>query len=657
MKKAIIYLFILFATLNSTIAQQDYNAALMKLENATTNEEKLKQYEIIFQHFAQNNIDSIAYFANKALDDFKKNNFIVGVSDINIRLASYNSHIGKIKLAEAQAQAGLDAARSINYLSAIGNAYNVLGVINAKKEKYTEANELVFKALNIYQNETKVDTNKIISTYIKLGLINSSLNLFDNARMYFDKGISLSNKIGSTYNLSHLYTNISVLFGRANILDSAEHYTNKSLEINKALNDQYSMLLNYNNLGNIEMQRGNVAKGIEYYNKALDIATKLGNIEESIRTKLNILEASQLSFQASLDTLNNLLEQVKKEQLNYFVQQILYVKMDLYEFNGYYKEAFKLLQEINNIEDSLEFLKDKKEIEEIYAIHEVEQAKAALLELQVLNEHEKEIRNAIVGFLILFFLAVIALLFVLKRKNDIHKKLQQREFELQKLNDSKNRLFSVLGHDLRGPIGNLMHLIELTNDKDCDTKNQYMEMLTELSASIYETLNNILEWGKSQLHGDKVTNETLNAYNETIACVRLYSDHLKRKKIDLITTIDATIDIYFDLNHYNIIIRNLLSNAIKFSSENGEIAIGTVPSADPAFITFFVKDSGVGMKSSKLETLFTDSWKSTTGTANEKGSGLGLLLCKNYIEQCGGKIWAESKLHDGSTFYFTIKKG
>lgn len=655
MKKAIIYFFILFVTLNSTIAQQDYNAALMKLENATTNEEKLKQYEIIFQHLAQNNVDSIEYFASKALEDFKKNNFIVGVSDINIRLAVYYSHTGKIKLAEAQARAGLDAARSINYLSAIGNAYNVLGVINAKKENYTEANELVFKALNIFQNEANVDTNKIISTYIKLGLINSSLNLFDNARMYFDKGIVLANKIGSSYNLSHLYTNISVLFGKANILDSAEYYTNKSLEINKTSNDQYSMLLNYNNLGNIEMQRGNSKKGIEYYNSALKIAENTNNLEEITRCKLNILKASPLPLSTVLDSLDNIIELVKNEQLYYFVYQIMQVKMDLHEENGNFKEAFKLQQEIINIEDSLERQQDKSDIEEINAILGVEQAKAALKELQELNDHEKEVRNTIVGFLIVVFLGALMLLFVLKRKNDIHAKLLEREKELQKLDDSKNRLFSVLGHDLRGPIGNLMHLIELTNDKDCDTKTQYMEMLKDLSASIFDTLNNILEWGKSQMKGDTLSLETFNAYNETIACVRLYVDNLKRKKIELSTTIDATIDLHFDLNHFHLIIRNLVSNAIKFSKEGGSIEIGTTLSDNPEFITFYVKDNGVGIKPTTLKTIFEDNWESTDGTADEKGSGLGLLLCKTYVEECGGKIWVESKMYEGSTFYFSIK--
>lgn len=655
MKLRLLSTFFLLFAFTIVIAQNEYNEALVKLKSATTNEEKLDLYTIIFRHCAQNSIDSLDYYSNNALEEFKKDNYIAGISEINVNLAVTNNHIGKIKLAETQALAGLEAAKSINYLSVTGKAYSVLGVIHAKKGEYTEANRLVFKALSIFQNEAKVDTIKLISTYIKLGLINNKLNLWDNSMMYYNEGIFLSNKVNSSDNLAYIYTNIGVMFGKIQNLDSAQFYLNKSLEISEKNNDKYTKLLNYNNLGNIELQRANPKKAIEYYNKSLKIAEETNNQEETIRAKLNILEASNPPFKNSIDSLNKLLELVKNKELNYFVQEILYVKMDLNVANGNYKDAFEIQQEILTIDDSLRQLQDKQEIEEVKTIHEVEQAKAALHEMEELREREKDVKNTIIVFLILVFLAAVSLLFVLKRKNEIHKKLLQREIELQRLDDSKNRLFSILGHDLRGPIGNMMSLIELTKMKDCDERNHYLELLTTISSTVYETLNNILEWGKSQMKGESLSLESFNAFNETIVCLGLYSDALRRKKIDLRTTIDATIDLHFDLNHYHLIIRNLVSNAIKFSKESGSIEIGTTLSDNPEFITFYIKDNGIGIKPAKLKTIFEDNWESTDGTADEKGSGLGLLLCKTYVEECGGKIWVESKLYEGSTFYFSIK--
>lgn len=652
-KVAITLLFSLL--ISFSFAQDDLNNAIEKLKTSTNNDDRLNYYTTILQHYASANADSLDYYSKLALDEFKTNKYVVGIADINLGMAFNYSYLGRLKLSEIHAQAGLEAARSINYVSSVGKAYSILGVLNAKKENYVEANNLVFKALNIFLNEPKIDTHKIISTYIKLGLINTNMSLYENSRSFYNKGLELAEQMNSNSNKAQLYTNISVLFGKQAQLDSAEFYLLKSLEISENINDKYTNLLNYNNLGNIYLQRDQPQKAIEYYNKSLKIAYETNNQEEAIRAKLNILEVSSLPFKTKLDSLNALLELVKNEDLYYFVQEILYTKMDVYEDYGNFKAAYETLKEIYHIKDSLVVLRDIQEIEEVKAIHEVEQAKAALIEMQNENEREKEVRNTIIGFLVFVFLAALTLLFVLKRKNDIHKKLLLRELELQRLNDSKNRLFSILGHDLRGPIGSIMSLIEITINQSEAQRNEHLEILSDLSSSVFNTLNNILEWGKSQMKGETLSLEKFNAFNETITSTRLFSDALKRKKLDLRTTIDATIDLHFDLNHFHLILRNLISNAIKFTNEGGSIEIGTIESDHPDFITFYVKDSGVGIKPAKLNSIFDDYWDSSDGTANEKGSGLGLLLCKSYIEEGGGKIWVESKVDSGSTFYFSIK--
>jgi signal transduction histidine kinase len=250
---------------------------------------------------------------------------------------------------------------------------------------------------------------------------------------------------------------------------------------------------------------------------------------------------------------------------------------------------------------------------------------------------------------------------VQKKLNDELKskteKLEKREAELQAINETKTKLFSIIGHDLKGPIGALQGLLKLFGDGEVDQK-ELIEFMPKLRADVDHisfTLHNLLSWGYSQLNGS-VTKPSLVALDGIVSeNINLLSEIAKSKSIRIISEVECNTLTWSDGNQIDIVIRNLISNALKFTPENGMVTIGANEKNDHWEVS--VRDTGIGMDKITMERLFDkNSFITTYGTNDEKGTGLGLSLCKEMVEKNNGTIWVESILRKGSTFYFTLPK-
>lgn len=236
-------------------------------------------------------------------------------------------------------------------------------------------------------------------------------------------------------------------------------------------------------------------------------------------------------------------------------------------------------------------------------------------------------------------------------------KQKQTELELQDVINTKNNLFSIISHDLRGPIGNFMQMIELlTSDEVAIAPDMQSELLKELkgtSRNTFYLLENLLNWSRSQ-RSEIEYNPQSFVLNEVIAQnVSLLSTMAAQKFIDIQFDDKASHVVYADHDMINLIVRNLLSNAIKFTRLHGRITISS--HQQDKFIEVVIADNGVGMPPEVVTNLFTNNkFRSTYGTSNEKGSGLGLVLCHDFILRNGGTLRVESVLGEGSQFIFTI---
>ena len=248
-------------------------------------------------------------------------------------------------------------------------------------------------------------------------------------------------------------------------------------------------------------------------------------------------------------------------------------------------------------------------------------------------------------------------------KKKVEEDLIESENQLRILNAQKDKFFSLIAHDLRSPIGNFLQISELLKMKHdqmpIDQVNILFDDMHVLADKTYTLLENLLMWSRSQLGRLDSKNEELNLYKTIEDIGQLFSENLKAKLITLDIEIPDDFVINADFNLVQTVFRNLINNAIKFSYPGGSIKVNyKVELIDNIeFVILSVKDTGIGMPEKVINTLFNiDSDYSNIGTANEKGTGLGLLLCKELIEKDGGKIWVGSEEGKGSLFCFTLKR-
>lgn len=231
------------------------------------------------------------------------------------------------------------------------------------------------------------------------------------------------------------------------------------------------------------------------------------------------------------------------------------------------------------------------------------------------------------------------------------------ENSLKSLNASKDKFFSIIAHDLKSPFFSLSGLSEIIVT-DFDTLSQaeikeYVHLMNGKINKLLELVKNLLDWARLQ-RGKTPFNPQKLFVNEIIAeNLNLLKDIASNKSILLMFDAPQSYETYADTNMINSVIQNLVTNAIKFTKPNGRIEVKET--RQDGFVVISVKDDGVGMAAEYLEKIFKiDEHHTTIGTNNEEGSGLGLMLCKEFIEKNGGKIWAESELGRGSTFSFTL---
>ncbi len=236
--------------------------------------------------------------------------------------------------------------------------------------------------------------------------------------------------------------------------------------------------------------------------------------------------------------------------------------------------------------------------------------------------------------------------------------LQLKNQELTKLVQNRDKFFSIIAHDLRSPFSGVIGLLELVATRSekytKDDLVRYIQMVYESVLGLYGLLDNLLKWSKIQrdIFEAKLEHLSLSAIiKENILVV---NPKAIQKEIKIFYTADDSLSVFSDKDVLSIVIRNLLSNAMKFSLRGGEVRV-SVQQSDTGETEVAVADNGVGMPAEVFVKLFDISEKiSSVGTEEEPSSGLGLILCKEYIEIIGGKIWAESEFGKGSTFYFTI---
>lgn len=337
------------------------------------------------------------------------------------------------------------------------------------------------------------------------------------------------------------------------------------------------------------------------------------------------------------------------------------VKKDGSEISiGLSLSAFKVNGEWNAVAIMRDITERKKYEREIKALNEsleikvkerTAELKAALKRIEDSNIELKELNESI---------ALDA-----RKLYLLNEKLAASENELKIANQTKDKFFSIISHDLRNPIGSQRNLLELLSQHfegmPGEEVLKLINMLYESSNHTVDLLENLLQWSRVQSNRIEFAPTNNTFYYAVERCISLVSPAAKDKNISLKNLVSKSVIAYYDNFFVETTLRNLLTNAIKFTHNGGEVEVGakeiTISSfnQESNFIEVYVKDSGLGMSKEFLEKLFRiDENVTMPGTAKEKGTGLGLILCKEFVEKQGGRIWVESEEGVGSTFYFTL---
>lgn len=263
----------------------------------------------------------------------------------------------------------------------------------------------------------------------------------------------------------------------------------------------------------------------------------------------------------------------------------------------------------------------------------------------------------------MILLSSLGFLLILKELDELHiasmnKKLEKNNQLLEEMNSAKNTFFSIISHDLRGPISALVGVSEILTDKKNAITEKDREALIDIiyssTTKTYDLLNNLLQWANAESGHMPFNPAIINVRKVIDETILILSTNSHAKSITITNYIDKNEKIFADLEMFHIIIRNLISNAIKFTPEHGTIDIG-ITSREKKLVTLYIKDSGIGIKKEDLESLLNiDSKVKERGTNNEQGSGLGLKLCKQFVKKNNGQIRIESEQNKGSTFFITL---
>jgi signal transduction histidine kinase len=433
----------------------------------------------------------------------------------------------------------------------------------------------------------------------------------------------------------------------------------KALSIRRETHDRTKEAISLNTIGKLYLLMKNYERAQANFTVALDIRKKLGNNVDLTESYLS-LATFQMAKKEYKQAINNLQLALQLSHETGVSEQTLAAHENLslcYKELGDFKNSLKHREEYSMMYDVLLQEKNRADLIEVQSHHnllekeeEIGKLASVMAERERTIEAQRKQRNMLILILALgatIGALVLYLYFVIRKTNR----------KLQEINETKDKLFSIIGHDLKGPLNSLTAFSSLLIHHAGTLTHEEIKMLSgdvdKSLKNLFSLLENLLEWGRSQTGNIDFTPTPFDLVDVIKENQELLTPLAQKKKIALVNMSADSLPVNAHKNSINTVVRNLISNAIKFTPEGGQITVSTEPVGRHIRVT--ISDNGMGMNKETLKRLFKVGTKqSTLGTAQEKGTGLGLILCKDFVEKNGGTIGVDSELGKGSRFYFTV---
>ncbi|MBU2995275.1 tetratricopeptide repeat protein [Cellulophaga baltica] len=614
--------------------------------------------------FGYYNLDSLLLISNEAFKLSKAINYTKGESQSLIILGNYYSDNNKEKAMELYAQA-LTKAKKVNNIKLILRAKSSLAIGYTHKENFTEALKQYYKSIEIAKKNN--ENAWLSSLYISITVIYSIQKEYKDCIYFLKKSMEINKKTGNERMTAITLTNLTSTYLNDNNVEKADETIDEAIQILEKLQLDDWLTFAYELKGNIYLAKEDFKKALTWFQKS---ELKYGDIDiERYQIPLyNGIAKAHLGVKqygkAEKSALKALALSKKFESLDQR-DDILKTLYLIKKQTNKPTKALEYLEGLKNISDTINKNNNKKELQILKSKYAFDQEKERyLLENEKKIAQQKNYFYVAIIIIIAFFMIIIILKKNNKIKENLNKKLTHKTEELKKnetflknANDTKSKLFSIIAHDLKGPINSFKSIFELLELGKINTE-EFMSLAPKLGENmngISFTLNNLLTWGQTQVNGIVTNLENIDLNTIASQNKNLLSKTAEQKQITVTNDIPTSAFAIADRNQISIVIRNLVSNALKFTPKEGNITIGANELNDTWEI--YIRDTGIGLSDEALTKIFnTNETFTTYGTNNEKGTGLGLLLCKEMVENNRGEIRVESSLNNGTSFYFTLPK-
>lgn len=552
-----------------------------------------------------------------------------------------------------------------------GVALENLAWILYRRGDYSHAFLLSAEALKTY--ESIHDLSGISRCYIHIAAFQYEQKLYPQAIDNFKKAYQLSQQIGDTVTITRSLTNIGFTFVNLEQLDSAKLYGQRALSMSEKTGNLYGVASALRTLGDVAMKERNYPDALKKFEQGVTISVSLKNtfLQTSTLHRIGKLHAECNRPDEALRYLLETIALAKQYDHKDELERTYKLIAEVYTKKHDIAKAFEYQTHYLQIHDSLNDQRNSEQMALMQARFDSEMKETKIQLLTKEAQLKQEIINSqriwmyfCIGFLSLLGLLALVLFYnyQLKRKanhglKERNKEIQRQAIELGNLNGTKDKLFSIISHDLRSPLSSLRGLMDLVI-QGVLSKEEFLPVARNLKLSlesVQENLDNLLFWAQSQLKGLQVKPESFFLKPLIEDKIKLFLEISRSKDITIIHEVDEEVMVFADKNYLRLVLRNLLANAIKFSTHGGTIAIRIKELADKVEIS--VSDSGIGMSPDDVAKLFhAETHFSNPGTLKEKGIGIGLLLTKEFIEKNEGSIRVTSELGKGSTFTFTLRR-
>ena len=532
----------------------------------------------------------------------------------------------------------------------IAYAYNNIGGYYGYKHKYFLAIEYVFMARNFFELHKNFRGTAYCD--VQLGLWFRLLQEYDRALEYLNEALEIRKKLKDNHGLIVVKSLIGDVYYDMGEFDKILPMELELLEIYETYNDKKGIGITLGNLGGIYFAKGEYKKALEYRTKAIKYLKEI-DFKIGIVNNLNGLGEIYLAINQpnkAVEILKKSLKIAKSIGFNVAILKTYSLLIQAnYKLKNFDSVYFYHQREIA-LKDSIDKLERKSVIEEFEKLSEFKRISNKNISLQNKLKQNKII---FIGIVIIFIL-ILFILVIIYRKNKILKESQKKLREAIK---TKDKLFSIVAHDLRSPFTALLGYTGLMLDElDEMSKDELREFLSSINRTLHNLLamiERLLTWARAQDNKISYNPESFNLKEEVNKIIAPLEENFKLKNINLEINVND-ISIYSDKELLRTILSNLLSNSIKFTPHNGSISISSKITDDRKKLKITVKDTGVGIPKEKIEQMLAGVTESTSGTGGEKGTGLGMSLVIDLVKKSGGEIEIKSEVGKGTEISFTL---